>query len=182
MDIILIVLAILFLLLAVILFFPVPLTFKFRWNNKKSKGEIKLFGKVITKDKGKKKNNLPSLKKIITFIFSEDSGIFKSIKYLFQKSYVNNFKLFVTVAGDDAAATAITYGSVCSIIYPAIAYLESIITFKKDDIKVNCDFGKESSDLFFYAQLKVKVITALIILAKVLPKFIKLSKEVNSNE
>ena len=182
MKIFLIILCVLILFLTIILLFPVPVSLKIKWD-KEIENEVKLFGKTLT-PKGTLKKVLKHLgfKGTLSFVFSEKTGLFRRIKYLLKNLKVKKFRLYITVAGEDAAQTALTYGGVCSLLYPLVAFLEANMNFSEDDMKIRADYEKETPDLYFFTQIKVRVITALIAIFTLLPTIIKLLKEVNKNE
>ncbi len=181
MDIFLIILAVLIILITAIILLPVSLSVKIKWD-KKLEREIKLFGKVLEFDSSKTKGNNVGFTQTLNFIFSKESGIWSDIKYIFSKAVINKFKLHITVAGDDAAATALTYSGVCALLYPAVAYLESIITFKEDDLKILCDYEGENPNIYLFVKIRVSLKTALFTVIKLIPKIKKLTKEVKENE
>lgn len=181
MDIFLIILAALIILIIVTAFFPVSLSVKIKWD-KKLEREIKFFGRVLEFDSTKKKGTDIGFKQTLTFIFSKENGIWNDVKYIFSKAVVNNFKLHITVAEEDAAATALIYSGVCALIYPAVCYLESIITFKEDDLKIRCDYESQNPNIYLFVKIRVSLKTALFTVIKLIPKIKKLTKEVKNNE
>lgn len=181
MDIFLIILAVLIILITVITLFPVPLSVKIKWD-KKLEREIKLFGRVLEFDNSKTKGNNASFIQTLSFIFSKENGIWNDVKYIFSKAVINKFKLHITVAGDDAASTALTYSGVCALLYPTVAYLESIITFKEDDLKILCDYENQNPNMYLFVKIRVNLKTALFTVIKLIPKIKKLTKEVKNNE
>ncbi len=183
-----IVLGVLFLLILIFLLLNISLSFMLNAEEKIC-AELCIFGKKIKP----KKRQVPEEKKdnivekigfirLIKFIFSEEVGLFSKIKYLFKKTVIKKLNLYITVAGDDAAKTAIEYGSICAILYPVVAFLETVMTVKKDDIKIECDYKNKTPKIYMFINIKIRVITLLILALKLLPALKNFIKEVNENE
>ncbi len=83
------------------------------------------------------------------------------IKRLFK--HIRWYDVYIdwVVATDDAAKTALTYGGVCSILYPFFEWLTTYFTAKVKEIHVEADFSKEESDIFAYFVIKLRLSTAL---------------------
>ena len=98
--------------------------------------------------------------------------IFTEIEYFFSKIKIRNFICRITVAEEDAAITAISYGAVSAAVYSLTGFLHSSLDFdiKEISIKENYDIKKGCFNLSFSA--KMKVLYLLIIGIKLLIKFI----------
>jgi hypothetical protein len=183
-----IVLGVLFLLIVIVLLLNISLSFMLNAEEEIC-AELSIFGKKIKPKKSQepkeKNDNIVKkigLTKLINFIFSEEVGLFSKIKYLFKKTVIKKLNLHITVAGDDAAKTAIEYGGICAIIYPVVAFLETLMTVKKDDIKIECDYENKTPKIYMFINIKIRVITLLILALKLLPALKKFIKEVKGNE
>lgn len=64
---------------------------------------------------------------------------------------IDIFDLELTIGGDDAADTAITYGAVCAAVYPTVSIIDKIIKMRKRKILINANFNSQS-----YIKFKVK--------------------------
>lgn len=154
------------------------LLFKFRIN-KPQPGQANK-GKKVKQEK--KKINKPSknitLDQVKSFIniyakFWDDTrDLLLKMK---KKSRIDNLYLDLTIGGDDAAETAITYGAACAVVYPTISAVERIIKIKKKKIMVNAEFNGANKIIFDVtasisigaliktgARSSVKIIMALI--------------------
>lgn len=68
---------------------------------------------------------------------------------------LNRMELKLTMAGDDPCDLAIHYGQAQAAMGALVAALENLLTIRKRDVQVDCDFvGSESS---FYARLDFTV-------------------------
>jgi hypothetical protein len=154
---------------------------------KENKAEFLLFGKKLKK-KEKKEKTQPDLikklglKRVITFLFSKEAGILGRIGYIIKKTVINKFQLNVTVASPDAAQTALTYGGVCAVLYPVAGYLESVMNFKEDNMKIVCDYEGKDSSLYFFTEVKIRIIYLIIAVFTLIPEVTKLLKEVKKDE
>ncbi len=116
------------------------------------------------KDKGEKESGISKLK---GFFSSFDSllELFKTLKNLLstfgrylKKVKVYNTEFSLTVAGEDAALTAVKYGLACSVIYPTLTLLSSTVNFNPKQIDVNSDFTSNNFFVGIYTDLSVKPI------------------------
>ena len=182
MKILFIILGVLIALIALILLFNVKVAVKIDYTDKVFT-EIRLFGKPL-KSKGTFKKILKHLgfKGTIDLLFSEETGFFSRLKYVLKKLIVSHFKLNISVSADDAAQTALLYGGVCSVLYPVVAFLESFITFKEDDMKILCNYEKEKSELHLFLEAKIKVFYLLKAGFKLIPIIKNILREVKENE
>ena len=64
-----------------------------------------------------------------------------TLKDLFKRITVTEFTLNVQVAGEDAADTAIKYGYCCSVIFPAVSAILSVVKYKERNVKIVPDFS-----------------------------------------
>ncbi|MDE7234256.1 MAG: DUF2953 domain-containing protein, partial [Ruminiclostridium sp.] len=83
------------------------------------------------------------------------------IKRRFKKIRVSDLYIDYGVATDDAAKTAIKYGTVCAALYPAIEWLTTYFTVHARRVHVEADFSEEIDDIFAYCKIKLRVSTAL---------------------
>ena len=98
-----------------------------------------------------KKNLIKDLKKkhglqgLIELVY-EMAAIVGNVLGRFGKHLlINRFDLNLLVVGEDSADTAVKYGIVCSVIYPAIAYLESNAKLKKHREDIAAGFLAEKT-------------------------------------
>lgn len=65
------------------------------------------------------------------------------------------------MGGDDAAKTAVSYGTHCAAVYGLISFLDSAVTFKAEKIEIRADFQLEKSEYYAKGMLKLRVSTLL---------------------
>ena len=76
-----------------------------------------------------------------------------ALKDLFGKITVTKLSIRIRVAGSDAADTAVKYGRVCSVLYPALKVIAEVVTVEDYSIDVEPDFSDEPNNS---AQAEVK--------------------------
>ncbi len=111
-------------------------------------------GKKTTKEKKKPDINLEMIMDYVRSAAPPLKRLFKKIRW---------YDVYVdwVVGSDDAAKTAITYGSVCAFLYPFFEWLTTYFTAHVKEVHVEADFSKEESDIFAYFVLKLRLSTAL---------------------
>ncbi len=104
------------------------------------------------------------------------------IKRLFKKIRWYDVYVDWVVATDDAAKTAITYGSICGVLYPFFEWLTTYFTAKVKEIHIEADFSKEKSDIFAYFVLKLRLSTALACVIWLAWRVLKTYLKYNNNQ
>ncbi len=120
-------------------------------------GEIKRARKEKVPKKKKGKKIAFDLAQIMDYVRSASPPV----KRLFKKIRVSDLYIDYVVATDDAAKTAIKYGTVCAALYPAIEWLTTYFTVRVRRVHVEADFSEETDDIFAYCKIKLRVSTAL---------------------
>ncbi len=108
------------------------------------------------KEKKKKKFSLD-----IEMIMDYVESAWPPIKRLFKKIRWYDVYVDWVVASDDAAKTALTYGGICSFLYPFFEWLTTYFTAHVKEVNIEPDFSKEKQDIFIYFVLKLRLSTAL---------------------
>ena len=85
-----------------------------------------------------------------------------SLKKLFRHLVIADFSLDVSVGGEDAAETALTYGKLCAVIYPAVSVLVSQAKTKHYGVSVFPDFSEGAqTKAHMEAKLRIKPVFLL---------------------
>ncbi len=115
-------------------------------------------------------------------IFSFASDCIVHIKKLLKHIYFKKVNLNITVASEDAAKTAISYGAVCSAVYPTMALLDTSanVSFKKIDII--SDFESQKCKFGFSALISLKIIYLIFALFGIYSEYKKFNARMNENE
>lgn len=93
-------------------------------------------------------------------------SILKRTVSLLKRCKITRLRLHIVCAGEDAAATAITYGTVSAVVYGLLGFLDSAVKIKPraKDVLVSCDYGRSEGAL----QLEVTLSVALYRIVKAL--------------
>ena len=108
-----------------------------------------------------------------------------SLKKLFRHLVIADFSLDVSAGGEDAAETALTYGKLCAVIYPAVSVLVSQAKAKHYGVSVFPDFSEGAqTKAHMEARLRIKPVFLLSagigFLAKLVLAFFK--KKISGQE
>ena len=92
---------------------------------------------------------------------------------------LKKFDVGIALSGDDAASTAVTYGKLCSVIYPAINVITSVMVCKDYHVTIEpvFDIDKDTevfADIHAYLRPIFAVNEALKAAVKILIARIKL--------
>ncbi len=113
-------------------------------------------------------------------------GFFKQVlsntKQFLRHIKIKRLKLFISIATDDAAKTAIEYGTVCAAAYPVLSALDGIsgIRYKKIDIK--SDFESKTPQFSFSFYITLQIFFLLIALFKIYKDYKKFIARIESDE
>lgn len=94
-----------------------------------------------------------------------------ALKDFFRRIIVKKLMLNISIAGDNAAITAVKYGCCCSTVYPAFRIIVGAVNCKKYGIDISPNF-EENAQSALYMELEAKIII-LWILALVVKHGIK---------
>lgn len=136
-----------------------------------------------TEQKKQKKENF------ITKIFNE-KGKIEGIKFLgslikiavsriiwiIGKIKFRQLFLNISIASDDAANTAISYGAVCAAVYPTINLLDQNTDLSVKKVNIYTDFDKLSPEIEAAISVKTRLMYAVIALISILFAYLKLKK------
>lgn len=62
----------------------------------------------------------------------------------FSHILIKKFSLSISVAGDDAADTAIKYGKYCAVVYPAVGTIVRVVKCKGYGVDINPNFSEKA--------------------------------------
>ncbi|MBE7002283.1 MAG: DUF2953 domain-containing protein [Ruminococcaceae bacterium] len=166
----------------VLLLLPVQVVFK------SNKGEPELYGRFLGIAMGKRSED-GKQSKVLGRLFGvpkkessqeekaekRDIGkqltmwksILKRTVTLLKRCRITRLRLHILCAGEDAAATAITYGTVSAAVYTLLGFLESATKLRPRarDVSVSCDYDRPEGEFLLEATLSValyRVVKALL--------------------
>lgn len=122
---------------------------------------------------------------VVTLIQNTAASLNTIFKRMIHAVTIKNLCIDLRVAGEDSAQTAIRYGTICSLIFPAVGTICATIRVKKYHLNINPDFLGHESKANFNTMISVSpirlVIAAIIFLfefsIKVLFKLYKGSRQ-----
>ena len=93
-------------------------------------------------------------------------------KKLFSHFTLKNFDLLLTVGGEDAAETALSYGKLCGVLYPAVGSIVTACKCRKYGVTVQPDFDAPETQAEFEARGQIRLVFVLAYSIQALFRFI----------
>lgn len=95
-------------------------------------------------------------------------------KKVFSHLTIRKLKLSVVVALEDAAETAIAYGVVCGMVYPAVSALLAVVRYKDYDVTVTPDFDRDEPEATMSLHATIRLFFVVYAALMALLRYIKL--------
>ena len=147
--------------------------FKVFENKGKKKKEIeKTKTDKIKKEKPKEKTDIKETLNLI-------KTVAPILKEFSEKIYISEFKLFLSVAKEDAMETAVSYGVMNAEIYSALAVLKNFFKIKKENVFIHPDFKGDKNIYSLKIKISAKGFHVLSLAIKALKVFFK---DINQKE
>ena len=105
-------------------------------------------------------------------ILSIIKNIISKIFELISKATITKLSLNITVAGENPAVTAVTYGGVCAVVYPAIGLINGISNVEKQNVIINTDYETKESNIEFLVEIKLKVYKSIYVGLSLIKEFL----------
>lgn len=109
---------------------------------------------------------------LLAFIGSQTKGTLS--KVIRKRITIKEISIGFTVTGEDAADTAIKYGQVASVVFPAMSFLTRNMKVRKYDIELTPDFLATKQKASLHNQIAFR---PLMVFAPFLPYLTKVGKE-----
>lgn len=90
---------------------------------------------------------------------------------------IRQLTIHAVIAAQDAAVTAMAYGSAAAAVNLLLPMLEENFRIRKEDIAVDCDFNSTRPTIEFTIELSAMVLSMLLIGLKVLRRFLQIKNE-----
>lgn len=104
-----------------------------------------------------------------------------ALQDFFSHILIKKFSLSISVAGDDAADTAIKYGKYCAVVYPAVGTIVRVVKCKGYRVDINPNFSeKAETEINFDFVARVFVFRLVALAVKHGIKGLKLLAEVKN--
>lgn len=101
-------------------------------------------------------------------VVSLATGAFRGV---LRMAVVEKFDFHAEIGGDDAAETAVTYGEMCSVLFPALAFILGATRKYNKNIIINPNFESDETTVEINAVIRL---TPLFIVFHALKAFLKL--------
>lgn len=141
-------------------------------------------GSTITSEKSTKKEKPGYVKKLFKQkgIIDGTVSLFKVIQELlakianvFSRSTVENLRLKMTISQSDPAETAVVYGAVSAIVYPAIGLINGFMPVKNQEVDLKAVYDGTPFSVEFSAIIKIHFRSVFGALYTFLREYIKTS-------
>lgn len=106
-----------------------------------------------TEEKPKKKLELADILEVAKLAVN---SVGKPLKKIIKRTIIEHLSLNISVGGEDAAKTAISFGAANFAVGSALGWLDTFFTLKKpDDINITADFASEETKIDCYCEIKL---------------------------
>lgn len=106
-----------------------------------------------TEEKPKKKLALADIFEVAKLAVN---SVGKPLKKIIKRTIIAHLSLNISVGGEDAAKTAISFGATNFAVGSALGWLDTFFTLKKpDDINITADFASEETKIDCYCEIKL---------------------------
>ena len=85
----------------------------------------------------------------------------KGLRVLLRHLNVRFLLLHIVAGNEDAAECALLYGKISAAVYTGLAVAENIVSIRKRDISLRCDFDAKQTRVEAQTQLSIRVIFVL---------------------
>ncbi len=102
------------------------------------------------------------------------AALLKAAGRLLSAITVTDLTAFADIASEDAAQTALTYGKVCGVVYPALGVVEGKLKVKRQEVRITPAFCAEETRFGFDVRLKISVWRVLFAALTLLISYIQL--------
>lgn len=115
------------------------------------------------------------LRETVSLIFETMKSAVEALGKLLHHVKVKSFKLDIRVASEDPMLTAVEYGGVCAVVYPAVTFLDSVMVFDENrtSVSVSSDFTATNPTIEFYGKFKCRLIFLIAMAIKVVLPIVK---------
>lgn len=106
-----------------------------------------------SEEKPKKKLELADILEVAKLAVN---SVGKPLKKIIKRTIIAHLSLNISVGGEDAAKTAISFGATNFAVGSALGWLDTFFTLKKpDDINITADFASEETKIDCYCEIKL---------------------------
>lgn len=142
--------------------------------------------KKIAKDKKKTKNenkkNGDYLQRLVrekgavdavTTLLQLVSRLLSRIGRLFSHCTLDRFCFSAEIGEGDPAKTAVTYGALCTVVYPVVGVINGTLPIQKQEVSLNACYDEEKLDIRFSAVVRVRFLYVVSALCRILKDLVQ---------
>lgn len=97
-----------------------------------------------------------------------------TLRYFFKHLIIHDFTVFISVAGEDANETAVQYGAVSAVVYPATSALAQNLNVKDFSADITCNFEQDSkTEAYCYFNATIRIVFLIILALKAAVRAVK---------
>lgn len=115
----------------------------------------------------------------IKALFGLVSAVLSKLKKFLRYVSFKVLKINIAVGSDNAAATAIEYGSVCTAVYPAVSIITSVSRVKFKQVDIRSDFNSENTTFVCSAELSVPLVCGIVLGVGIMKEIYRFKTENN---
>ena len=109
----------------------------------------------------------PSVKELVPIAINALPKCIAPIRKLLKRTTVADFELCMVVVGEDAADTAVKFGRMNALVFPAVKMASEIITLKYNRVELIPGFAAEKEQTDLYANVRITPLAALMAAANI---------------
>lgn len=112
--------------------------------------------------KVKEKPKKGDIKETVLLVIDIIKSVLPPFYNLLKKVRITSLTVDITVAGEDAAQTAINYGKINALFHSSFAALQNFVKVKAKRIKIECDFLKTETTQKIFFKVKIRIFFIVI--------------------
>ena len=125
-------------------------------------GKIRYTLVPLPEKKVKEKPKKGDIKETVLLVIDIIKSVLPPLYNLLKKVRITSLTVDITVAGEDAAQTAINYGKINALFHSSFAALQNFVKVKAKRIKIECDFLKTESEQMIFFKVKIRIFFVII--------------------
>ena len=147
--------------------YGIPYTIAPRKKRQRAKAAGRKAGKISKKaikaDKKRRKNDPLSISQmlkedgvgaVLAYLKGMVSLMNTLVRRILNAITVDRFHLSLTVAGGDAAETALLHAAACSIVFPALSSMQYVLKIRRREVRIQPDFVNGENQASFDIRLR----------------------------
>lgn len=109
----------------------------------------------------------------VTTVLQLVSRLLSRIGRLFSHCTLDRFCFSAEIGEGDPAKTAMTYGTLCTVVYPVVGVINGTLPIKKQEVSLNACYDEERLDIRFSAVVRVRLLHVVSAVCKILKDLVQ---------